>query len=424
MKVILRILLLIVLNLVFYTSLVLAEEESFIPTYNFYGDFQLEMDSYFGNYPVITEKNREAGGYNEEEFNDIKKNFPLTNPTRPNVIQYITLNFYTNPLPDIELFIKTKYGGAAGTGAYLSWEQFYGRYYTERAMYTLGRFEPEFGTMGLLITDPFDGLMVNTQWKNTWITLFSSREKMYYYAADPRFPYVSEGGTDDIAACRFSRKYGDNLIGLNLLLDSFYDEKALSFDFNGKIMGHSVTGELGFVYPNRFNRNIVMYKSSTSDEDESSEEYYVPEEVQVVDKGVYPGAVISMNLIESPQQMLRLTLGGMHGGFRTQFGAFAMLDMEDTVKFGRNLWGADLLYKRPLREDLILSLGLTKTDYIDKKFFNEYQKPLPGPFPTRICGVKLTKQISATSELSLTLTYLGDHTFDYGKIGFNWKTFF
>lgn len=455
--------LLIVLNLFFGSGLALATEESqvfdedslvseeplaimeetapaeeiFHPIYSLHGSVELDSDSYFGNYPKITEKNRKAAGINEDEFNDINQHLTLNNPTNPNSAQYINLDFYTNPLPDFELFIRGNYGGVAGNQMGWITEECYAHYYTEKAMYTLGRFEPEFGRMGLLLHNPIDGLVLNTRWKDIWFTGYYSRLTTSFYSGN--FPYIASG-FDDLVAFRFSWKYGENLLGLNLIPSGFEEEKALSLDFAGKIMNRSATGEIGLLYPSRLNRSKMIFERAPEAPSEDSEdeplppsESYMSKDVEAVGEGVYPSMVVSVNLIEAPRQMLRLAIGGTHEGFssiimRTPSRVyFHLREMEDPVKFGPNLWGGDLLYQRGINDNWILMLNLILTDYVDKEFFEQYQEPLQpllGPYPTRICGVKLKRILSATAEISLAMTYYGEQNWDYGKIALNWRVFF
>jgi hypothetical protein len=414
-----------------------SAEEAFHPIYSLHGSVELDSDSYFGNYPKLTEKNRKAAGINEDEFNHINQYLSLNNPTDLNSTQYINLDFYTNPLPDVELFINGNYGGVAGGEIGWSIDECYAHYYTEKAMYTLGRFEPEFGRMGLLLHNPIDGLALNTRWKDIWFTGYYSRLITSFYGGN--YPYIASG-FDDLAAFRFSWKYGENLLALNLIPSGFEEEKALSLDFASKIMNRSVTGEIGLLYPSRLNRIKTTFERTPEASPEDSEEEppppserYISKDVEAVREGVYPGMAVSVNLIEAPRQMLRLAIGGTHEGFSsiamTTPGRvyFHLREMEDPVKFGPNLWGGDLLYQRGINDNWILMLNLILTDYIDKEFFEQYQKPLQpilGPYPTRICGIKLKRRLSATSEISLAMTYYGEQDWDYGKIALNWRVFF
>jgi len=468
-QILLSTILMVVFNLVFGTGLALATEESqvfdedslvseeslatektlpteepFRPTYTLHGSIELDIDSYFGNYPKITKENRKAIDINEAEFDSINNYYPLHNPTDPNFKQYINLDFYSNPLPDLELFISAKYGGLANSSWGYAYEKVYIKYYTDKAMYTLGRFEPEYGLMGLLLDEYLmQGLAINTLWKDTWVTGLFSRDTMTYYAEDGNnFPYVAYGGKDDLVALRFSRKHAENLLGLNLIVDGFEEGKAASFDFDGKIMDRPVTGEIAFVYPSRLDRlrtvpteptpgNSDPDTKSESEEDpnedpkedpESSEEF--DNHVEFVEEGIYPKAVVLINLIENSKRMLRLAVGGSHAVFYHDYRNFYLREMEDPVIFGPNLWGCNWLYQQLLNDKWILMVNLVLTDHIDEKIFEQYQKPLPYPYPTRICGVKFKKILSATAELGLSMTYYGDHARDYGRIALNWKMFF
>jgi hypothetical protein len=386
------------------------ETEKFRPTYSLHGEVEFTADSYFGNYPTATEEYLANGGYTTEDAetdeneilsNQIATYYPLNNPTRPNTNQKITLEFYANPIPNFELLIKPIYDSE------VYWDQLEARYYTDRALYTLGYLKTEFGALGLLLSDDarFEGIMVNTRCKSTWITLLYSQDNQTYYHDDAEhFPYLSD--SDNMLGCRLSRKYGANLVGLNIFADGFEDEKAFSLDFNGKIGGHSATAEIGWVSPSGLNRNF----DTTTPADE-------------IDAGFYPGMLISLNIVETPKQMLRLTLGGLSKGFWPTYGTRNQRDMTDTVKLERNFWGIDLLHQLAFAKNWIFATNLVAMQAIDPDFYDLYQKPT-FTYPTRTLGFKLTKHLSKSTEISSTLIYYGDHDHDYGKLAVKWLTRF
>lgn len=422
----------IVLIVVFTVRPVKAENnDEFRPTYTIHGGVEVKVDTYFCDYPVINKDNWENFTSVEGEYKDIKEKFPTTNPSHPNLVYEIGLDLYANPFPDFELFVKPKF-----IEDYLAWEQFYTNYFSDRAMYTIGRFSIDLGVMGLLWSEenPFEGVMVNTQWKNTWITVVAAHLNKVHYPGDKEFPIVLTEDTDNLIGCRLTRKYGNNLVGLNLLVDGFQNEQALSLDFNGKIGGHSVTAELGIIYPCLYFRDIVLEHeagedagNSSSGQDPQADENSLNEETSAVQvdeikKGYYPGMVVSINLVENSKQMLRLTVGGMTKGFVAFNGDRCLREVEEAVKFGRNLWGVDLLHQYLLGENWILVSNLTWMEVFDQAHFDQYQKHFP--LPTRSLSMKIKKQITPRSEISGTLSYLGDDFFDYGRFDFNWKTVF
>lgn len=385
------------------------EPELFQPVFSFHGGIECSTETYFGNYPVVNEENRELGaGMNETNFADLSRLSPLGNPTSPILVSNLTLDIYSNSLEDLELFIKLKYGGMPGVGMGLGVDELYTRYYTEQLMLTAGRFSSEFGIMGLLLKQqPADQLSINTMWGNTWITLLHRRIKMNFYES---FPYATTADLDELIACRISKKFGTTLVGMNLM-EGFLDEKAFSIDFNGKIKDCTVKGELGLVYPTWSNRLVGSLDAP----------------IEFIPEGVYPGGIITVYFLNQSTRQLRLSIGGLSKGFISQYGATARMgqvNTEELAKFGRNSGGIDLLYLKDLSETLHLGMDLVYLEYLDREFLTQFQRKLLAPFPTRVFEVKLTKELSATSELALGLAYCGDHSFDYGKATLKWQANF
>ncbi|MCK4259715.1 MAG: hypothetical protein KAX49_12100 [Halanaerobiales bacterium] len=403
-----RVLGIVLLIVVSFVLPITAEDEIFQPVVSFHGSISITADSYFGNYPddpVVEIPDGLEGEELEEwerikkEDEDIRKMFSLSNPTVPGITQRVELEFYANPLPDLEMFIKMDrqgmWGGASSVQSLnysLFIQEAYARYYTNRGMYTVGRFKYNLGPMGLSIGNlatGLEGVMVNTMVKDIWITGVYNRLFMSMYKD---YPYVSEFLLDDLWAVRLSKGFGEQLIGMNLILDGFYNEKTLTFDIGGKVLGKSLKGEVGLMYP------AHIYHSQ-------------------VGEGIWPAGVISVNLIENWNNLLAVRLGGISKGFISPYGTKGMTSMESGVKFNPNTGGIDILYQHGLTDDMVLGLNLVYLDYLDKK----YQEEIEIRVPLRTCEAKLQKYLSQFSKLSLSIGYLGDMSFDYGKLSLNWE---
>ncbi|AZR72205.1 hypothetical protein BBF96_01610 [Anoxybacter fermentans] len=334
----------------------------------------------------------------KKEDEDIRRIFRLTNPTVPGFSQIVEMEFYANPVPELELILRMDHRGLWGGGGTqyslsfpLVLEEAFVRYYTERAMFTVGRFKYELGPVGLLMGNQIagkEGLIVNTMYKYTWITGVYNRLLMSMYK---EYPYVSTYLLDELTACRFSRKFGDKLVGLNIILNGFYDEKALSLDLVGKISGHTIKGELGLVYP------AWVYREN-------------------VDDRVWPGGVVFVNLIENEKQLFSMRLGAFSKGFIAQYGKRGMSTMESGIKFHPNTAGIDLLYQHGLNNDLVLGLNLVYLDYLDKKELEKLNR-----VPLRVFEVKLQKYLSEVSDISFSTAYIEDKNFNYGKAVVSWQ---
>lgn len=390
----------------------LAQDDIFQPIYTFQGSIAITLDSYFCHYPDdpivtipegITDEEELAKWIAEKKHDeDIRRIFTLSNPTTPGISQNVELEFFANPVENLEILIKLKHRGlwgGSGTSSTLSFplvlKDAYACYYTDWALFTVGRFGSQLGPLALLLSDQYDsreGLMVNTLFHDTWITLVVNRLLMSMYRD---YPYVSTYLLDDLLATRFSKRYGDNLIGLNLIFDGFYDEKAISFDFDGKLARYPIKAELGFVYP------AWVYRELFPDR-------------------LWPGGVISLNLFDNHTHQLSLRLGGFSKGFIAQYGMKAGIKMETPVKFNPNTGGIDLLYQRGLSDDLVLGLNLVWQKYLD----SAYQEQSQMQFPLKIFETKLQKYLSQASDISVSLAYIGDNIFNYGKFDISWQARF
>lgn len=399
----------VLMIIMIFTSPLIAKEADFLPSYHFQGNIELKADSYFGDYPddpvveipegITDEEELEKWkGWKKEDM-DERQRFKLSNPTIPGVSQSVNLEFYANPVPDLEILIGLSHQGLWGGGGTssslknpLMMNKAYVRYYTEQAMYTLGRFNYQFGPLALLIGHPDDaveGVTIHTLFSDTWITLAYNRLMMSMYR---QYPYVSSFLLDDLLAMRFSRKWGENLIGLNLIANGFYDELGVSLDFQGHLWNYRTIAELGLVYP------AWVYRELFPDHP-------------------YAGAVASINLLEDQDNLLTLGVGAMGKGFISMYGQKGMTDLTNPVKFNPNTGGIDLLYQRGLTTDLILGVNLVFKEYLD----HAYQQNVNARYDMRILELRLQKYLSEVSNLRLSTAYLENNIFKYGKAVLSWS---
>ncbi|MCG8639276.1 MAG: hypothetical protein MI862_06055, partial [Desulfobacterales bacterium] len=90
------------------------------------------------------------------------------------------------------------------------------------------------------------------------------------------------------------------------------------------------------------------------------------------------------------------------------------------VKFSPNTGGIDLLYQKGLSDDLVLGLNLVWQEYLDL----DYQKKSQLDYPLKIFESKFEKYLSSASDISVSLSYIGDNIFNYGKIDISWQARF
>lgn len=394
------------LMLLLGTSIGWAEEE-FQPIFTFHTDLNLVVDSYFGSFPDDPILEMPAGVVDPEEIKywegqikedqEVRKRFKLTNPTIPNISQKVALQFYAAPSPDLEMIVKLNHQGmwgGDGTNNSLSFplilNEAYLNYLTNWGMITAGKFSYELDTMGLIIGDnltPREGVMVYSKYKNFWYSVVYNRLLMSLYRD---YPYVSTYLWDDLVAFRTSTYIKDQFVGLNLLATGFYDEKALTIDYNGKIFGHTAKAEVGLVYP------LWLHRQRVGDR-------------------VWPGGVASINWIEDQDNFLQFKVGALSKGFIPNYGSRS--NMDGSVKFSPNTAGIEILYQRGLTADLLLGVDLVASNILDQT----YQEQMQRRDTLRKLEFKLTKYLNQYTNLSLTTAYLGDDTFDYGKINLNWQ---
>ncbi len=388
----------------------LRAEEQFQPTYYFTGKIQLIANSYFGKYPLNPVVEIPEGITDPEELAEweakkredtaIRNTFRLCNPTVPGISQSIELEFYANPVPDLEAIIDMGHRGMwGGSGSEyeltspLFLKEAYARYYSENAMYTIGRFSYELGPLGLLLGHPNgakEGVLVHTMMKDTWITFAYNRLLMSLY---PDYPYVSSYLLDDLVALRLSRTVGENnLVGFNLIANGFYDEIGLSVDYNGKLWGKTAVAELAVIYPAWVFRDLF------------------PDHA-------WPGGIVSVNLIENLEHILTLRVGALSKGFISQYGVKGMSGMEQAIKFYPNTGGIDLVYQRGLSEDLIFGANLYAATYLDCS----YQIERKARYDMRILEVKLQKYLSEVSDIRLSTALLNNDKDTYGKVELSWN---
>lgn len=387
------------------TSIGLAEE--FQPIFAFHTSLDITVDSYFGFFPDDPPVEIPEGIEDEDELiyweglkkedEDIREKFKLTNPTIPNISQNISIEFYGNPTPDLEVILNLRHQGmwgGDGTSNSLSFplvlNQAYVNYYTDWAMLTAGKFTYELSPLGLLIGDnltPREGFMVHTMYKNIWITGVYNRLLMSLYKD---YPYVSTFLWDDLVAFRASTYIKDQLVGINFIPTGFYDEKGLTIDFAGKIFGLTTKAEFGLVYP------LWLHRDRAGDQ-------------------VWPGGVLSVNLLEGQDQICTVSIGAFSKGFISNYGSRGSLKSQ--VKLNPNTGGIDLLYQRGLSKDWVLAVDLFASGYLD----SEYQKEVQQNDILRMLELKLTKYLNQSSNVSLSTAYLGDLQFNYGKMALNWQ---
>lgn len=387
------------------TSIGIAEE--FQPVFTFRTSLNITVDSYFGCFPDDPPVEIPEGIEDEDELTyweglkkedeDVREKFKLTNPTIPNITQNISLEFYGNPTPDLEVILNLRHQGmwgGDGTSNSLTFplvlDQAYVNYYTDWAMVTAGKFTYELTPLGLLIGDnltPREGFMVHTMYKNIWITGVYNRLLMSLYRD---YPYVSTFLWDDLVAFRASTYIKDQLVGINFIPTGFYDEKGLTIDFNGKMFGFTTKAEIGLVYP------LWLHRNRAGDQ-------------------VWPGGVLSVNLIEDQDQIFNMCVGALSKGFIPNYGSRGSL--ESQIKFSPNTGGIDLKYQRGLTADLVLAVDLFASGYLD----GEHQKKLKQNDTLRMLELKLTKYLNQSSNVSLSTAYFGDMKFNYGKMALNWQ---
>ena len=390
------------------TSLpVLAEQ--FQPTLSFHGSIDLTADTYAGYYPNdpdvvipdgVTGEELERWEAIQKEDQDIKRIFKLTNPTLMRFYQNISLDFYANPAPDLEVNLKTSHGGTwggQGTSDSLNFpllmEEAYAQYYTDNAMYTIGRYKTDLGIHKLLYGNLMtgqEGLMVNTIYKDVWMTGLYNILLISMYKD---YPYVSTFLFDDLAAFRFSTKSGNNLFGLNIMPNGFYDERGFSVDFNGKIKGIPTKAEMAFLYP------AWVHRKDVGDQ-------------------VFPALLVEVSPLRTEKESLDIRFGGMGVGFIPQYGSRGASEAESAVKINPNTAGIDILYQYGLSDDTILMLDFVTKRYIDKAY---QEKVAKARYPLTTIEVKARKYLSNASNVSFGVSYNEDQTFKYTKGIFNWN---
>lgn len=387
------------------------QQQQFTPTFAVHGSIDIGIDSYSGYYlddpiigdppPGLTADELKEWNFRKAEDEDIRARFTLSNPTIPRVSESVHLDFYANPVPDLEIQIKTDHQGLFGgqsTMQSLSFplvmEEAYATYYTDKAMYTIGRYKYEMGVFNLLagsLSNGQEGLMVNTMYKDVWMTGVYNILLVSTYRD---YPYVSDYLFDDLAAFRFSTKYKDNLVGINLLPNGCYDERGLSLDFNGKIRGIPVKAEVSGIYP------AWVYRLE-------------------VPAHMWPAALVTVTPIRNQVHSLDIQLGAMDYGYLPQYGVQGDRFGQGPTKFCPNTYGFDILYQRGLSKDTIIAFDYYLSTYWNKEF---HQKNSNREFPMEVAEVKVTKYISPASNASLGVQYF-EHKpgqCGYAKATFNW----
>lgn len=396
--------------------------EAFNPVVSFHGSISLMADTYFGHLPD------DKVDLDNPEDVDLRKMFEVTNPTTPGFMQVNNLEFYANPVDDLEVTLRLDFNGrwgGWGTSYYLESPLFlreaYARYYTDWAMITAGRFSYDFDAFNLLLScqnSARDGVTLHTMIKDTWITGVYNRLMMSMYRD---YPYTSTLVLDDLTALRVSRKFGNNLYGLNLLFDGFDDEHGLSVDFNGKIFGRPVKAELAVIRPHEGLRHKTEEENNTGGSENPGEEPAEEEETEdtmvYLGEAYWPGMLISVDAYETKNSLFTARVGAFSKGFYPQYGLRAESAMESSVKLYHNTYGVDLFYQRVLAKDLLLGVNAVLLDFVDK----EYQEKLKFRIPTQKLEVKLTKYLSESTTISLSTGYLKQNEFHYGKANMEWS---
>ena len=397
----------LIISFIILLSLPVMAGDNFQSTITFHGSIGIDIDSFFGNYPDdplveipegVTGEELEEWKRRKKEDRDVREKFGLTSPTTPGIRQKVELNFYANPTPDLELFVNMDHSGRWGGSATreslqfpLVLEEAYAQYYTDRAMWTVGRFKSSLGPIGLIMAEKAnakEGIQYNSMYKDVWITGIYNRLLMSMYKD---YPYVSTFLLDELVAGRFARQFGATYMGMNLIADGFYDEKAISFDFTGELWGRTVKAELAGVYPAKVYRDDLG-------------EY------------VWPGGVVYYNIMETDNQLLSCRLGAYSKGFIPQFGKRDERVMESGTKFINNTGGMDLLYQRSIGRDKVLGINLVLLDHFDEDY-KKTQKRVP----LRSLEVKLQKYLSQSTDISFSTAYYDDEQFQYGKAVVSWN---
>lgn len=393
--------------------------QAFQPVVSFHGSVDLIADTYFGHLPD------DKIDLDNPEDVDLRKMFKVTNPSTPGFMQVTNLDFYANPVEDLEVNIRLNLSGrwgGWGTSYYLESPLFlreaYVRYYTDWAMITAGRFNYDFDAFNILLScqnSARDGITLHTMIKDIWITGVYNRLMMSMYRD---YPYTSTLVLDDLSALRVSRKFGNNLYGLNLLFDGFADEHGASIDFNGKLFGRPVKAELAVIRPQEGLRHKNEEESKTGDDNKEPEDEPKQEDTMVyLGESYWPGMVISVDAYETKRSLLSARVGAFGRGFYPQYGLRGEASMESSVKFYHNTYGLDLFYQHVLTKDLLLGVNVVYLDFVDKN----YQNKLKFRVPTQRLEGKLTKYLSESNTLSLSTGYLKQNDFHYGKANLEWS---
>lgn len=388
------------LIVVSFAITVVAEEEAFVPVVSFSGNISITADSYYGNLPD------DPVDLDDREDVDLRKRFGVTNPSAPGFTQATTLNFYANPVPDLELNIKTSFSGKWGGGGTnqdlrnpLFVNEAYATYYTDWAMINMGRFATELDAFGLLVANRSgarEGISIHTIYKDTWVTGLYNRLLMSEYRD---YPYVSDFLLDDLVALRLSRPVANNLVGLNLLFDGIYDEKGVSLDFNGKILGAKTKAQVSYIYP------AWVYRRDKKNP---------------VGERVWGAGLASITAYEDQNNIVTARLGYMGVGYMSVTGNGGETEMENPVKFRNNTCGIDLLYQRGLTPDTVLGVNMVYLHIMDKNF----QKQLGTTFPTQIVEAAVTKYLSDAVNIKFATSLYRQDQNIFGRLGLSWDSSF
>jgi hypothetical protein len=248
---------------------------------------------------------------------------------------------------------------------------------------------------------------------------------------------VSDFLLDDLVACRLSKKFGNSLVGLNLLTDGFYDEKGLTLDWDGTIGNRHITMEAGAYYPDALTRGPLI--KTVEEPDPADSTHTITREVEIPScykDQIYYGAFLSFDLFKTRRQALTLRTGYFELGFRPEYSSLKEYSdpFKDMVKASGDTVSANLYYTRKLSETWFLDLDLYQAQLLEKDFpgtsFSFYN-------PLQAYQIAFRKQFARQSrlqsELQLGVSWYGFEKYcegalekehSYGTFNLKWISHF
>jgi hypothetical protein len=317
-----------------YQSILAATRETSNNRLSTETQYELNSNSFFGNY----------------EYYDETGNFTINNPSHPSFNHKLGMAISATPINDFEFFLNPSLEGIWGSSDNnLFFDEVYAKYYGAKAALTMGYFKKNLGPAGLLysadlkMTHP--GFVYETMFWNTWVTVIYNR--LEQSLVDSKV--VSDFLLDDLVACRLSKKFGNSLVGLNLLTDGFYDEKGLTLDWDGTIGNRHITMEAGAYYPDALTRGPLI--KTVEEPDPADSTHTITREVEIPScykDQIYYGAFLSFDLFKTRRQALTLRTGYFELGFRPEYSSLKEYSdpFKDMVKASGDTVSANLYYTR------------------------------------------------------------------------------